>query len=98
MSSGQNQWNQTINSKRRRAKGDLTSLQRQLWHWLRVIDGCVEEALAAGDVDRVIKLIHCGNQTANTYIKNTSDSDIEARLKALEAGASPGINGHVVRR
>ena len=72
---------------RLRAKGDLSQLQAKLWRAIAVVEGGMLLAMADDDDEGVRKWVHCLTQLSSVYGKIVIDSDLEQRLKALEAAA-----------
>jgi hypothetical protein len=83
--SGENIWTELLRDGRRRGKGSLEKLQRRLWFALDVAEGGLTEAMRADDSADVKRWLHVFNQLACTYSKVVLDSDIEERIKAIEA-------------
>ena len=88
MPSGQHKWNELLANNRRRGKGSLEKAQRRAWQAIEFATAGMEKAAEAGDDIEVRKWIHALTQTLNVYSKLVLDSDMEQRLKAVEANIS----------
>jgi hypothetical protein len=94
MPSGQNPWTQILSAKRRRAKGDLSELQRRLWRGILIADAGLDDAMQASNGEEVRRWLHVLHQLSGTYLKIVMDADLEQRLRALEARLAD-TNGHL---
>jgi hypothetical protein len=70
--------------KRHRKPGDIASLRRVLWSAIRQVESIVE----GDDPDTKLKAVSALSTAAGVYLKCTEASDLENRLKALEAAAA----------
>jgi hypothetical protein len=84
MPSGQNVWNQLLDRKRRRSKGSLEELARQLWYDIAVANAGTRGAMEQADAEEVRRWLHIKQQLSGVYLKVMLDSDIEKRLEAIE--------------
>ena len=84
MPSGQNPWNQILNAKRRRGRGDLSKLQQRLWHAINCCMIGIDDDLAGDDPEGARKWINSLTQVSNVYARVVIDSDIEQRIRTLE--------------
>jgi len=66
--------------------GNLTQLQRLLWHALREAAAILDEA---EEVDTKLRAVHAIAQASSQYSKLLEVGEFEQRLRALEA-AAPG--------
>lgn len=90
MPSGDNLWNQIHRSNRRRAKGDVEQLRRQIWHSLRVAADAIDNAVSDGDQEIAIKWTHVQLQMSNAYLKILEAAEVAPEIaeikKRLEGG------------
>jgi hypothetical protein len=84
MPSGENAWNQLLSGKRRRSKGSLEELARQLWYDIAVANAGTRSAMERADAEEVRKWLHVKQQLSGVYLKVMLDSDMEERLRAIE--------------
>lgn len=65
---------------RRGKPGDLSALKRELWHAIMA----ATELLDHADAQTRLRAIHATSQAAAAYRAVYADSDLEARITALE--------------
>ena len=56
--SGQHAWNQLLDKKRRRSKGSLDELARQLWYDIAVANAGTRSAMEQADAEEVRRWLH----------------------------------------
>jgi len=81
----------SFRNKRRRRPGDLSSLRRTLWAAL--LTG--EELADNPDPAVRLRALHAISQLAATYLRAIEVSDIEERLRKLEAAVQEGVGRRV---
>lgn len=92
MSRAKNVWNQTVTTKQRRNVGDLTGLQKRLWHWLQVIDDAIDEAIEAKDKDECLRWLHSATQLSGVYVKAITAEKADKKLDELAEELGKGLS------
>ena len=85
MPRAKNPWAELLKTDKRRSKGSLEGVQQSLWWFVRHNEAAARRAVQDNDLEMFRKLANTAAQLAGAYARIAIDSDIEQRIKALEA-------------